>query len=69
MLSVGRGLFLLIYLHGAWRYLGLKISDEWFRLFYSYDTHREVDKGRAPQARTVGVVVCPQVVLRAYQRV
>ena len=31
---LGRELFVLIYVQGAWRYLRLKISIEWFRLFY-----------------------------------
>lgn len=34
----GRELFVLISLQGAWRCLRLKISDEWFRLFYSRKT-------------------------------
>ena len=29
----GRELFILIYVQGAWRFLRLKISHEWFRLF------------------------------------
>ena len=32
--SYGRELFVLISLQGAWRYLRLKISFEWFRLFF-----------------------------------
>lgn len=30
---IGRGLFLLICEQGAWRYLGLKVSNEWSRFF------------------------------------
>ena len=37
----GRELFVLISLQGAWRYLRLKISFEWFRLFYSILSKRE----------------------------
>ena len=68
-MPIGRGLFLLICEQGAWRYLGLKVSNEWSRFFYGYDTHREIDRGGSPAAGALGSVVCSKVVLRTHQRV
>ena len=51
---IGRGLFVLICTQGAWRCLSLKISNEWFRLFY-YMIHigKIIEKEFYRQGRSV----------------